>query len=214
MQQLYLDFPVKAQYIPEDFFITPANSKVVEILKKWPNWGEERFARIVLLYGEEGSGKTHLAHIWQSISNAKFLNQSSLHNLYFADKSLILEDIDNVDPNTLLHLINIVQEKRQYLLLTSNSSPAKLDIKLDDLRSRILAIPSIAISAPDSDLFKAVLLKHISDRSLQVNSVAVDYILPRIERSFTKLIRLVNKLESASKISKRPITIPLIKEIL
>ena len=214
MQQLYLDFPIEAKYSPEDFFVTPANSKIVEIFKKWPNWGKERFDKIVLLYGEEGSGKTHLAHIWQSISNAKFLSDASLHNLYFEEKSLILEDIENINPTTLLHLINIAQEKGQYLLLTSNTSPAKLKIELPDLRSRILALPSMPITAPDPDLFKAVLLKHLSDRNLQVNLVAIDYIIPRIDRSFTKLIRFVNKLESVSKISKRPITIPLIKEIL
>ena len=94
----------------------------MEIFKKWPDWGKERFDRIILLYGEEGSGKTHLAHVWQSISNSKFLTADSLHNLYFAEKSLILEDIENINPMTLLHLINIVQEKGQYLLLTSNTS--------------------------------------------------------------------------------------------
>ncbi len=214
MEQLCLDFPIKTRYFTEDFFISRANERALEILQLWPNWGEGTYSNIVLLYGEHGSGKTHLAYIWQNIAEGKRLNQNDLYDLYFDSKSLILENIENVNQEILLHLINIVQEKQQYLLLTSSIAPANIKLTLPDLRSRILALPSIAISSPDADLLKAVLLKHLSDRNLQINAVAIDYIIPRIDRSFTKLISLVNKLESFSKISKKPITIPLIKEAL
>lgn len=214
LQQLCLDFPSSTKYFPEDFFISGANSKALEMVTAWPNWGNERFSKILLIYGESGSGKTHLAHIWHQISNAKFLNKDSYRELYYMDKCFILEDIEALDPETLLHLINVMEEKQQYLLMTSRFSPAKLKFSLPDLQSRILAISSIAINEPDNELFKAVLLKHLSDRNLQINMVAIDYIIPRIERSFTKMIRFINKLEAASKITKKPITIPMIKEII
>ena len=211
--QLYLDFPLKAEYFSEDFFVSAANKKALETIQQWPNWGEGKYSNIRLLYGEQGSGKTHLAWIWKNASNAKLLKENDLHNLYFDDQALILENIELVDCETLLHLINITEENGQYLLLTSNTAPAKLKIDLPDLRSRILAINSVAIDFPDADLLKAVLLKHLSDRNLLINTAAVDYILPRIDRSFTKLIALINKLEAFSRINKRPITIPLIREV-
>lgn len=214
MQQLCLDFPINTKYFTEDFFISQANKKAFEILQKWPNWGDGIYSNIILIYGEHGSGKTHLSYIWQKSSEAKRLSKNDLHNFYFDDEALILEDIETIDQESLLHLINIVRENRQYLLLNSSVSPVNLKLTLPDLRSRILSIPSVAIESPDSELLKAVLLKHLSDRNLQINAVAVDYIIPRIERSFTKLISLINRLESFSRISKRPITIPLIKEAL
>lgn len=214
MQQLYLDFPINTKYFTEDFFISQANKKALEMLQQWPNWGDGIYANISLIYGENGSGKTHLSYIWQNLSGAKRLTNNDLHSFYFNDKALILEDIENIDQESLFHLINVAQENQQYLLLNSSISPANLKLTLPDLRSRILSIPSVAIESPDAELLKAVLLKHLSDRNLQINAVAVDYIIPRIDRSFTKLIGLINKLESFSKISKRPITIPLIKEAL
>jgi chromosomal replication initiation ATPase DnaA len=214
VKQLYLEFPIKPKYFTEDFFITSANQKVIDIFKKWPDWGAEKFANILYIYGEHGSGKTHLAYIWKNISSAKILGLNDLHNLYYKERCLILENIEKINQETLLHLINIAEERHQFLLLTSSFSPANLKITLPDLRSRILSLPSMGIDSPDSDLLKAVLLKHISDRNLQINSVAVDYLIPRIDRSFTKLLHTINKLESFSKINKRPITIPLIKEAL
>lgn len=214
MQQLFLDFPSNANYVIEDFFVSNANKKAFDFIRLWPNWGDERFSKILLIYGENGCGKTHLAHIWQKISNAKFLNKDTYNELYYMEKCFILEDIEYLEEKTLLHLINVMQEKQQYLLLTSSKSPAKLNISLSDLQSRIMAIPSISILPPDSDLFKAVLLKHLSDRNLDINMVAIDYLVPRIERSFTKLLRLVNKLEAVSRITKKAISIHMIKEIL
>jgi chromosomal replication initiation ATPase DnaA len=209
VQQLCLDFPIKTKYFTEDFFISQANKKALEMLQQWPHWGNGFYSKIVI-----GSGKTHLSYIWQNLSGAKRLSKNDLHDFYFDNKALILENIETIDQESLLHLINVAQESQQYLLLNSSISPANLKLTLPDLRSRILSIPSVAIDSPDSDLLKAVLLKHLSDRNLQINAVAVDYIIPRIDRSFTKLIGLVNKLESFSKISKRSITIPLIKEAL
>jgi chromosomal replication initiation ATPase DnaA len=214
MQQLYLDFPIKPKYFTEDFFITSANQRAIEIFQKWPNWGSGNFARILLLHGEHGSGKTHLAYIWRNLAKAKIIGLNDLHNLYFSEKSLILENIQNINQEILLHLINIAEERQQYLLLTASCSPANLKITLPDLRSRLMAIPSVGIESPDEELLKAVLLKHISDRNLQINAVAVDYLIPRIDRSFTKLVHLINKLEYFSKINKKPITIPLIKEAM
>lgn len=215
MQQLCLEFPISAKYEIEDYYVSEDNHKIIEFIKKWPNWGEEKYSKILILYGEEGCGKSHLVHIWQKISNAKFLSKETYSNPYsYIEKSFVLENIENLDQEMLMHLINVVEEKQQYLLMTSRVMPINLKFTLPDLSSRIRAIPFFTINTPSNELFKAVLYKHLSDRNLQVNMVAIDYIIPRIERSFTKLIRFVNKLEAASRISKKPITIPLIKAII
>ena len=210
MQQLFLKFPIKTEYLVDDFFVSQANNQAFDYLCQWPNWGDSIYAKILLLYGECGSGKTHLVHIWQNLSSARILSSGS----YSDDKALILEDIDNLKQEYLLHLINLAQENGQYLLLTASVAPVNLFFKLADLRSRILAIPSVSITIPDQDLLKAVLLKELSDRQLKISPVAMDYIIPRIERSFSKLLKFIDKLDRESKRLKHPPTIPLIKQVL
>jgi chromosomal replication initiation ATPase DnaA len=212
LQQLFLQFPAKSEYKSEDFFISQANKEAFTYVTKWPNWNNGIYSSILLLYGEDGSGKTHLAHIWQRLTNAKLL--SIKDNFESAKESLILENIENIEQEPLLHLINSANENKHYLLLTSNLSPVKLNFSLPDLNSRILAIPSISITSPDQELMKVVLLKNLSDRQLKIHPAAIDYIISRIDRSFSKLFKFIDELERESKTQKRSITIPLAKQVM
>jgi len=214
LQQLFFKFPIKPVYLAEDFFISPANNHAFNYLNQWPNWNNGIYSKMLLLHGELGSGKTHLAHIWKDLAKAKILSTADCYNLHLftSNKSLILEDISKIDEELLLHLFNFAHENQQYLLLTSDLPPTQLSFNIADLRSRILAMPAIAINAPDQELLKAVLLKHLSDRQLKIHPAALDYITLRVDRSFSKLIQFIDELEQISKTSKRSITIPLIKE--
>jgi chromosomal replication initiation ATPase DnaA len=212
LQQLFLQFPTKEEYLSEDFFISDSNNNAITYINSWPHWNNEIYPTILLLYGDKGSGKTHLAHIWQKLSNAEFsaLEDKNICN----NTSLIVKDIEHADQHSLLHLINSSHENKQFLLLTSNLSPAKLNFSLPDLNSRILSIPSIAIKAPDQELLKAVLLKNLTEKQLKIHPATIDYILSRIERSFKKIFELIDELEYISKTEKRAITIPMAKHII
>ena len=212
MQQLFFKFPIKSEYLAEDFLITAANYEAFTYLNQWPNWGDTVYSKIILLYGDSGSGKTHLAYIWKNLTDAKIITLPS--DKIFTHKSLILEDIDNLEQESLLHVINLAQENQQYLLLTACLSPMQLKFSLADLRSRILAIPAIAIASPDNDLLRAILLKYLSDRQLEIHSASIDYIIMRIDRSFSMLRKFIDELDRLSKSSKRSITIPLIKQVM
>ena len=216
MQQLFFKFPLKPAYLSEDFFVSPANNNAFNYVNQWPNWNNGIYSKMLILHGELGSGKTHLAHIWQNLSNARILNQQDCYNLHslVSNSALILEDISSMDEELLLHLVNFAHENQQYLLLTSDCSPQKLSFDLPDLRSRILAIPDISINAPDQELLKAVLLKHLYDRQLKINPAALEYIILRIDRSFSKLLQFIEELDQMSNISKRAVTVPLIKKAL
>jgi chromosomal replication initiation ATPase DnaA len=212
LQQLFLQFPKKEEYLSEDFFISESNITAHSYLNNWFNLNNVIYPTILLLYGANGSGKTHLAHLWQKLSSSKFIciNDKNI----FTNTSLILEDIDNINEEKLLHLINFSHENKRYLLLTSNLSPSKLDFSLPDLKSRILSIPSVAIKSPDQELLRAVLLKNLINRQLKIHPATIDYIITRIERSFNKLYEIIHELEYMSKTEKRAITIPMAKYII
>lgn len=214
MEQLFFKFPIKPLYLVEDFFLSPANMQAFNYINQWPDWDHGIYSKLLLLHGERGSGKTHLAHIWQKLSDAIIFDDiSSLHN-YPSDKALILEDIEEKDEKLLLHLINFCFENQQFLMLTSRFVPRELNFTLPDLRSRILSIPEVTIYAPEVELLKAVLLKHLHDRQLKIHPTTLEYIIMRLDRSFSKLIKFIEDLEQLSYSSKRSLTIPLIKDLL
>lgn len=212
MKQLFLKFPIKPEYSADDFYISDANYEAFAYIGSWPDWNSGVYSKILLIYGESGSGKTHLSHVWQQLSNAKFIQFDD--ELYSFKGAAIIEDIDHLDEESLLHLINYAYQNQIFLLLTSKLSPLKLNFSLPDLRSRILAIPSVAINAPDQELLKIVLCKNLSERNLKVHPATIDYIINRIERSFSRLFQFIKEIDYLSKSTKRAITIPMVKEII
>lgn len=213
MQQLFLEFPVKEEFLIDDFFVSKANSQAYEYITQWPDWGEGVYSKILLISAEKSSGKTHLANVWKKISGGQFIDLANYHDLN--NKCFILEDIESIEnEEALFHLINYVIENKNYLLLTSTQPPSKLNFKLPDLKSRILAINSIFIEKPDQELLKAVLLKNLSDRQLKIHPATIDFLLSRIERSFRNIKAFVDIIERYSKTYKKPITIQTTKMIL
>lgn len=213
LQQLFLDFPLKEEFLAEDFFVSNANYQAFRYIMQWPSWTDSVYSRILFLYADKGSGKTHLAHIWQNIAKAEFITLESYREA--CSDALIIENIEKIsDEEGLFHLINFVIENKKYLLLTSQASPSKLRFKLPDLKSRINALTHVSIEAPDQELLKAVLLKNLSERQLKIHPATIDYVLSRIDRSFEELFNFICNIERYSKTNKRPVTIQTAKHIL
>ena len=97
--------------------------------------------------------------------------------------ALVVEDIDRgiADEQALFHLLNRARESRLSVLLTSCSAPGDLEFRIPDLRSRLRALPVVALEAPDEALLKAVLVKLFviaSSTSSRATNTG-----PRMERS-------------------------------
>ena len=108
----------------------------------------------------------------------------------------------------------MIMETKGFLLLTSHVHPKDLPFTLPDLRSRLLAIPSIGLGVPDEALLKDVCIKLMSDRQLSVKHEVIDYIIARMERSFATLHRIVDKLDKEALVQKHKITIPFVRQVL
>ena len=62
--QLIFEFKSKKNFNKEDYFVSESNKYAYKILKKWPRWSK----KMVNIYGEKYSGKTHLANIFKKKS--------------------------------------------------------------------------------------------------------------------------------------------------
>lgn len=201
--QLPFDLGSRSAYGREDFFVSECNAHAVAWLDRWPDWPSP----LLILQGNKGSGKTHLAHVFKE---------------RLAGKALICDDIDAALARKssyaleqdIFHAYNRFAGSGIPLLLTSVLPPAQWHIKLADLRSRIAAAPVVKLGSPDDQLMAVVMTKMFSDRQIYVGQDVVSYVLKRIERSFAAIGVAVAAIDQAALAQKRAITVPLVKAVL
>lgn len=220
-RQLALRFAPRPALSGEDFLVAPNNAEAVAWLDRWPRWP----APVLVLHGPPGCGKTHLARVFQAVSGASDITGGLLSAEGDEPRALLrgapacviedaLEAMAGGGEERLLHLYNTARELERHLLLTATRPPARWDIRLPDLRSRINAAPAVAIGPPDDGLMAALLVKLFADRQLRVEAGVVDYLVSRMERSFDAARRLVAAVDDVALARQRPITIPLVRSVL
>ena len=130
-------------------------------------------------------------------------------------KDLIIENIEKIkNHNFFLHVINVVKEKNYKVLLTSRLPIEKLDIKLEDLKSRLLAYSHSKILLPTDDVLRGIITKISRDKGLLLSDNVINYILSHVERSYSIINIFINELDQLSLIRKKKITIPFIKKFI
>ncbi len=212
--QFTFEFPHRPAFGVEDFLVAASNAAAVAWLDRWPEWP----AASCVLHGPPGCGKTHLAHVWQARSRAVLcepaaLTATAVPQLAVAG-AVVVDGAEAAPERPLLHLLNLVAEGGGHVLLTAGAPASRWATALPDLRSRLLALPDIAVLAPDDALIGAVLLKLFSDRQLTVGEDVVIFLLHHMERSFAAARRIVAALDRAALVAKRRITVPLAREVL
>lgn len=182
------------------------NSEAVSWLDQWPEWR----ACGLIVSGPPSSGKTHLAEIWRNKAQAKLVDGRDLllNQDCFSDsaESIVVEHADEANERALLRLYNGVVEYKKSILLTANSDPQFWSISLEDLRSRLMALPAVKIGEPDDFLLQALLVKQFSDRQVRIEVSVVRYLVERMERSFYMVGRLADELDAMAFREKRKIT--------
>lgn len=215
-RQLALALPHEESLSRENFLEGPCNAHALALVESWPDWPN----RIMLLAGPEGCGKSHLAAIWADIAGARTISAHSLTTenvpVSLATGALVIDDLDpsTFDMHALFHLLNLAREDGAYVLLMCRLPQTLFDIELRDLRSRLRAIPTIAMDAPDDMLFRALIVKFCADRQMNVDEALVSYLATHIERSVTAARRAVALLDTEALRLRRPVTRALAAELL
>lgn len=219
MQQTSFDFPFLDHYLSEEFLVSKENIKAFKFISQYQE-KKPNLPDIFSIYGQKCCGKTHLAYIWQRITNAEFLNlnnfeDSVIANIIEKKHYYIIEDIDKIENQTaLFHIFNIIIEKQSFLMVTSNLALNQIEYQFQDLKSRLQNIFSIKIDNPEADFIRQLLIKKFADRQLIVENKAIDYLAKNIDRNYSSIAKIAKLLEFYCFEEKRKITIPFIKNIL
>lgn len=216
-EQLPLELPVRPALGREDFLVTDANRLAVQSIEQWPDWPGGKLA----LIGETGAGKTHLTHVWASIANAEIISATQVHATDLP-KHIAIEDVDRLADapdraareEAIFHLYNAITAKGGTMLLTGSTPPARWDIALPDLASRLQTAGIARIEPPDDALFAALLVKLFADRQIKIKPALVTYLLPRIERSFAAAKQMVERLDREALAQGRKVSTGLAGEVL
>lgn len=211
-EQLPFDLGHREAFAREDFWVSQSNSDAVAWLDRFPDWP----APLLVMYGPAASGKTHLLHVWQRATNAAAYDVAHID---VAPLAVIVDDMDQMigdvaREETLLHLYNLQKERGGHILAAAITPPHQWFFKLPDLESRLKAAPAVALGAPDDQLMAVVLTKLFSDRQIFVSQEVVQFIVPRLERTFAALRDIVDRIDRKALVEKRRVTVPLVRDVM
>lgn len=221
-QQLTLGIRLRDDATFENYFLSENKQVMHELqLQNEP---------YVFLFGEPGTGKSHLLQaacheVGQSGAPVVYLPLAEeglmpamldgLENM-----SLIaLDDIQEVIADeaweyALFNLYNRVREKGVNMLVSSSKPLASLNIKLADLKSRLSWGPTFQLNTLSDKEKIHALQQRAKNRGLVLADEVVTYLLKRSPRDMNSLFSLFEKLDKASMVEKRKLTIPFIKNYL
>ena len=215
LNQLLLDFNYEQNFKDDDFYVGKSNYYTFEIINKWPKWEKN----ILNISGEKFSGKTHLVNIFLKKFNgikieSNLLNNEDLKTIK-SFQCIVLEDLTlEIDENLIYTLFNIIDQDNKFLIVTSNKPIVEIDFKLQDLKSRTKNCLLAKIENPDDELMFAIILKNLSDRQITLDKKLIDYIIKRIDRSYSKIFEFIYKIDEISLKKKKSIDFKIINEAL
>lgn len=229
-QQLLLDIGPEAAPPTLDNFIVGDNH---ELMARLRTLAESRVYDQIYLWGEAGSGRSHLLVGAEELAAAAGRNTCFMRSNELNDKLhnrgdetveldippgslIILDDVDELDANAQIALFRIFNTARLVglaLLLAGSQPPLQLALR-EDLRTRIGATLIYEVH-PLSDREKArALHQHAAARGMRVDDVLIDYLLHHGRRDLPSLLWTLNAADQASLEQKRPLTLPLLRAIL
>ena len=215
LNQLLLNFEYKQNFKDEDFYVSKSNYFAFNLINSWPKW-EKNFLNIS---GDKFSGKSHLANIFLKKFKGIKVDANSFKNEKLQEikiyENIILENFDqNIDEVLIYSLFNLIDNDNKYLIINSIIPINEMDFKLNDLKSRTKNCLFAVIEKPDDELMFALILKNFSDRQITIDKKLIDFIIKRIDRSYSKIFEFIYKIDEFSLKKKKPIDFKTIKEVL
>ena len=213
--QTIIKFDYDKSFKKTDFILSKSNKHIYNFLDSWPKW-EKNFINII---GQRSSGKTHLINIFIEKYKGKRIDAQSLNEVDLKKieihENIILEDLtSNINENLLYSLLNNIELNNKYIIITSLNPIVHIDFKLTDLKSRLKSFLLFNIEHPDDELIFGIILKNLSDRQISLDKKLIDYIVKRIERSYSKIHNFIYKIDQLSLKKKKSIDFKIIKEVL
>jgi chromosomal replication initiation ATPase DnaA len=193
MSQIALPLDWPAEEVSDAFLVTSSNEAAVRRVQAFATWP----VSIMILTGPRKSGRSLFGRLFASRSGAT-----------------MIDDAESKNEAEVFHAWNDAQARRRPLLLIADAPPPLWKASLPDLRSRLSATPVAAFGDPDEPLVAQLTAHLLERRGIAATPELIAYLVPRVDRTHRAVIALVDKLDAASLSRRRPVTVPLAREVL
>lgn len=186
---------------------------------------------LVFLYAAAGLGKTHLL---QAACHAAARREQAaaylpLHefqilspDLFEGMEELRLVCVDDVEAiaglpeweTGLFHLFNRLRESGSRLLVAASDRADRIGLQLPDLVSRLGWGVTYTLSPLDEASVQAALQHRAQGRGLELPEATAAFLLKRIPRDLPSVFDLLDRLDEASMVAQRRLTIPFVRSVL
>jgi DnaA family protein len=219
VKQLALGVRLRSDQVFDSFAPGP-NVEVIAALR--------RPERDCWLWGGRGCGKTHLlqaacAAAGETAAYLPLARTSALPPAALAGfercRLLCLDDVDAVAGDAeweqaLFRLFNDATDLGARLIFAAGAAPRALAWHLEDLSSRAASCVVYHLRELDDAGRIEALRLHAAQRGLDLSPETSDYLLRRVPRDLPSLFELLDRLDEASLVAQRRLTIPFIHAAL
>lgn len=221
MQQLALDIGLGSGPSLTNYLAGP-NLAAVEHLRVWLG-GAARSPVPIYLWGEAGSGKTHLleavrAELRRQGAAVGWLDASVTSPGDFSESwsAVVLDDVHLYTARQQQAAFNWfvnAQSSQLGVLAAGSQPPIQLQLR-EDLRTRLGWGHVFGLQLLDESERRRVLRQHADERGIFLGDEVMDFILSRFSRDLGSLLQLLDLLDRYALSTKRAVTIPLVKQML
>ena len=195
MKQLLLDIkPAAAPSLQN--FVAGRNAEAIASLNA--ALSPQNQPKFIYLWGETGSGKSHLLSACEAIG-ARVVDDVHL--------------LDNDVQIALFNTYNQLKEAGNILITAGLHAPTQMGLR-DDLATR-LAWGLVYQLHPLNDDEKATALKqHAKERGMKLPDEVTDYCLRFLRRDLATLMAVLDALDKWSLTEKKPVSVPMLRKLL
>ncbi len=173
--------------------------------------------RCFYLWGEPGSGKSHLLEAaMRQARSAGLAAQYAQAAVPEPAQAVAVDDVEALDDAAQVALFALYNRQREsggILLVSGTAAPAHLDVR-DDLRTRLgWGLVYQVHSLNDAEKAQA-LEQHAQARGFELPREVVQYLLRHGRRDLPSLLAVLDALDAECLRLKRSPSVPLLKEVM